>query len=206
MCRWAWAASCNLTLNTSKSKELIITRPHSKMTSNPPEYPGIERVHEILILGVKITDKLGFELHVNYICTRALQSLYALRLLTAHGLSGQRLHDVVRATTMARIMYASPAWYGFTNAEQRARINSIIRKLSRFGYLPSDQPTFEVLNSNADRSLFAAALRNPGHVLHNLLPPIKITKYSLRPRPHNREFPLADNFERRGFILRMIYQ
>ena len=201
----AWALSCNLKLNTNKSKELIITLPRFKMSNFPSEYPGIERVHNTLILGVQITDKLGFELHVNHICTRALQSIFAIRILIAHGLTGQRLHDVVRSTTLARLSYASPAWYGFTNAEQRGRLNAVIRKLTRLQYLPVDQPSFDELVLHIDRNLFMSVLKNEGHVLHHLLPPVKITKYALRPQLHNRQLPFADNFNRRGFILRMLY-
>ena len=201
----SWAASCNLKLNTNKTREMIITLPHSKNVIHPPELPGIVRTKVISILGVTITDKLGIGPHVDNICTRAHQSLYAIRLLSAHGLSGQRLHDVVRATTMSRLTYASSAWSGFTNAEQKARINAVIRKMTRLGYLPPDQPTFEELCTNADNSLFASVLMNPSHVLHKFLPPVKNTGYSLRPRSHNRLLPMADAFERRGFILRMIY-
>jgi hypothetical protein len=201
----AWALSCNLKLNTNKSKELIITLPRYKMSNFPSEYPGIKRVHNTLILGVQITDKLGFELHVNHICTRALQSIFAIRILIAHGLTGQRLHDVVRSTTLARLSYASPAWYGFTNAEQRGRLNAVIRKLTRLQYLPVDQPSFDELVLHIDRNLFMSVLKNEGHVLHHLLPPVKITKYALRPQLHNRQLPFADNFNRRGFILRMLY-
>src|SRR5688572_17470016 len=35
-----------------------------------------------------------------------------LRVLVAHGHHGQRLFDVVRATTLARLLYASSVWLG----------------------------------------------------------------------------------------------
>ena len=40
-------------------------------------------------------------------------------LLVAHGLTGNRLHDVVRSTTVARMLYSSPAWWGFANEGRR---------------------------------------------------------------------------------------
>ena len=101
-------------------------------------------------------------------------SVYAIRLLCFRGLTGVRLQDIVRAITMSRIMYASPAWFGFTNESQRARINAVFKKLIRYGYLPNDQLLFENLNDHADRRLFLSALYNPGHVLHNLLPPVRL--------------------------------
>ena len=56
--------------------------------------------------------KFCFDNHVDNICSRARQSLYALCVLAAHGLSGSSLHDVVRATTLTRMLYAAPAWWG----------------------------------------------------------------------------------------------
>src|ERR1700733_7559313 len=66
-------------------------------------------------------------------------SVYAIRLLCFRGLTGVRLQDIVRAITMSRIMYASPAWFGFTNESQRARISAVFKKLIRYGYLPNYQ-------------------------------------------------------------------
>ena len=201
-----WAASCNLSLNAAKTKEVIFSLPR-RQTVYPPELPSIERIKEIVILGVRINDKLGFGPHIAHACTRAKQSFYAIRLLTSHGLSGDRLHEVVRATTLARITYAIPAWSGSLNHEQIARANAIIRKLIRLGYLPSNQPTFEDICKAADQRLFSAILRNPTHVLHNFLPPIKKnSSHNLRPRKHNRILPTFDTKEEKhGFIVRMIY-
>ena len=163
---------------------MIFRRPRSKLNL-PPPIPGVARVVESVILGVTITDRLSFDRHIDRISIKARQSLYAIRILIAHGLSGTCLHDVVRATLLARLLYASPAWYGFAHAGQRARFNAIIQKLIRLKFLPADQLTFKDLCDRADSSLFSSVLYDPSHVLGNLLPPIKVTTYSLRPRAHN---------------------
>lgn len=49
-------------------------------------------------------------------------SLSALRVLRSHGHVSAALHDVVLVTTVARIMYASQAWWGYTTSEDRDRI------------------------------------------------------------------------------------
>src|SRR3984885_12376939 len=165
-------------MNTAKTRELIITLPGKKPLL-PPPYPGLERVAEARVLGVVLSSSLGFSFHITNICTRALQSLYAIRILTSHGLEGQRLHDVVQSTTLARLFYASPAWYGFLNAESRNRLNSIIKKLKRRRYLPVNYPSFEDLCDRADGKLFSSVLKNRGHVLSHLLPPVKETPYLL---------------------------
>ena len=38
-------------------------------------------------------------------------SFYALRTLRMHGLQSQQLHEVMRATTLNSLLYASTAWY-----------------------------------------------------------------------------------------------
>ena len=97
--------------------------------------------------------------------------MYALRILVAHGLRGPQLYDVVRATTVARLLYAAPAWWGFAGQQDRYRLQSVISKLIRLRYLPDDFPTFERLCLEADSSLFAVDLINQGHLLHSLLQP-----------------------------------
>ena len=65
-------------------------------------------------------------------------------------------------------------------------MTALIKKLIRQGYLPACTPTIEELCAKADAALFSSVLSDPGHVLHGLLPPIRETGYSLRPRSHNR--------------------
>ena len=126
-------------------------------------------------------------------------------MLCAHGLSGQRLNDVVRVTTLARLTYASSAWVGFLNAAHKDRINAVIRKLIRHEYLPPDQPMFEQLSNTADCRLFSSILSNNNHVLHKFLPSIKVTGYTLCLRAHNRQLPLVNSFDMQGFFARMLF-
>src|SRR5678815_5917968 len=84
------------------------------------------------------------------ICCKARQSMFVLRVLVAHVLHGQCFFDVVRATTLARLLYASPVWWGFATVEERKRLNAILRKLTRSGFLPADFPSFDKLCSRAD--------------------------------------------------------
>ena len=157
------------------------------------------------ILGVVVTENLGFEAHIRRICIQARQSLYALRIMTAHGIKGPSLHDVCRMTTVARMLYAAPAWWGFAGQQERGRLQAILDRLIRMNYLPEDNPTFEALCSTADGRLFAALLLNPGHVLNPLLPPLRPQPYSMRPRLHDRIIPRADNLTRKSFLTRMLY-
>ena len=119
--------------------------------------------------------------------------MYALRVLRTHGLHGNQLWDTTRATLVSNMLYASPLWWGYAGSEYRNRFDSVIRKLKKGGFLPMDFQSFESLCNDDDSALFKDVLNNRHHVLHPLLPPIKPSHYSLRPRKHNRIIEKYDN-------------
>ena len=88
-----WAAANNLSLNVNKSCEMIVRRPRLAINDPiiPPVLPGVKRVFELNILGVRMSDRMDFTPHINYVTTAVVQSTYALRVLRAHGLSGPNL-------------------------------------------------------------------------------------------------------------------
>jgi len=199
-----WARKCNLSLNSNKSSEIIFTRSRG-IINVPPPLNGIVRVQTLNIFGVELTQKFGFSSHIKQLIIKARQS-YALWILRAHGLSGDCLFDVVRSTTIGRMLYCSPVWWGFAGVQERETLEGIIRRLVHQGYLPHSSPTFKTLCDKAEASLCSHILRNPCHVLHKLLPPIKHSFYSMRPRPHNRELPRFDTLSQKCFFARMLYK
>ena len=202
----AWATANNLSLNVAKSCEMIVRRPRLAINDAciPPAVPGVKRVSELNILGVRISDKLEFTPHINHITTVAVQSTYALRVLRAHGLCGPRLWEVARATAVAKLAYACSAWWGFADSGARSRIQAVMSKLERLGFL-SGNVCFVQIFEDQDNNLFSQILSNEHHVLHQLLPPVKNIPYSLRPRPHDRELPVAGTTMRKNVIVRMLY-
>lgn len=110
------------------------------------------------------------------------------------------LWDVTQATLIARILYAAPAWWGFLNAAEKDRIESVINKAQRYGYLSSS------FVDNMESKLFNCILSNPRHVLYQLLPPEKDTGYSLWPRSHHLTLPFTDNnMIRKNFLHRKLF-
>ena len=108
-----WAESNNLKLNRSKSKELIIHAPRQKGNvtrdgSAPLEISGIHRVLSMTCLGVQINHNLSFSEHISEVIGKCQQSLFALKILRAHGLPEDALHTVFCATTLSKLTYASP--------------------------------------------------------------------------------------------------
>ena len=85
----SWSESNNLTLNTNKSTEIVIYKPKSKNAKlPPPPVPGIQRVSQMVVLGVTIHDRLSFKPHIEILISRCAQTFYALRVLKSQGLNG----------------------------------------------------------------------------------------------------------------------
>ena len=52
--------------------------------------------------------------HVQNVITTCAQTLYALRVLRAHGLCDSALQIIFRAVIVAKLMYASSTWWGIS--------------------------------------------------------------------------------------------
>ena len=96
------------------------------------------------------------------------------------------------------------AWNGFLSVADRNRLQSIVTKAKRFGYLPPNYDSFGQLCANADEKLIFNVRYNSNHVLYQLLPSVKCSGYNLRSRRHtlpNNNTALISN----NFINRMLF-
>ena len=156
--------------------------------------------------GTVVTSSLSVTLHVQSVIAACAQTLYALRVLRKHGLCDDSLHDIFRAVPVAKLMYASNAWWGFSNANDRQKIFAFIRRCIRTGFCFPDLADFHDLYVSSDEKLFNKILTCSNHILRTLLPPPTARNYSLRNRPHNRQQP--DRISRIAdcnFTVRMLY-
>jgi len=102
-------------ITNTKTKKCITSR-------SPPS---------LTALGVVINDRLSATDHVNAVLSSCSGLLYALRILRMHGMPTSSLHDVFRATIVAKILYGSPAWSGLCSAADRSRLNAFLRRRKR---------------------------------------------------------------------------
>ena len=150
---------------------MIVYRQGSKPDEFPAEIQDVQRVKEIKILGVIVSDNLSFKMHLDAKLKETAQGLYALKKLKSHGLKYKNLWDITKATLVSKLLYASPVWCGFADSETKIRLQSTLQKLIKFGFLPKNHPPFDLLCEKANESLFSPILANEAHVLHPLLPP-----------------------------------
>jgi hypothetical protein len=182
----AWAAKNHLKLNTAKTVEMIIEAGHSSKTQHflPLPQPNITREVSISMLGVTIQKDLKMSSHVASKIEACSKALFALKTLKAHGMPAQELHEVFRATTLASLLYAAPAWWGFASSADQDRLSSFLKKAIKFGFYPPNALTINGIVDRDEKSLFKSIINNPTHTLYSLLPPKKQHSHNLRSRAH----------------------
>ena len=122
-----WAVRNNLQLNRKKSQEIVFFKPYTRKANIPdiPEIPGVPRVNRIKLLGVVLADNFSMEDHIASVLSSSASALYALKILRAHGMDRDCIQKVFQATVIARLMYASPAWWGLHHRDS-ARATGIL--------------------------------------------------------------------------------
>ena len=128
--------------------------------------------------------------------------IYALRSLrSTHGIPDTSLHDVFRATVIAKLTYCAPSWSGACSAADRAKLESFVSRCKRLEYCSSEVPTYSDLTDEADDILFSRIMTNHGHVLQPLLPD------RLRERSHNKTLlNRSTHLNNDDFLKRMLYK
>ena len=194
-----WASDCNLKLNLNKTSEIVFTRPRSPM---PPPNIGIEKKDNVKMLGVYIDNKLKFDFHVSETPKNCSKSLFALKVMKTYGMQTSVLDNIFKSLILSKLLYASPAWWGFISIENKNKIQAFLNRATRWGYYKSDGPSISVMQEKIDKKLFLKIIQDESHVLHYLLPEVKQPQHSLRPRGHNFSLPDKDM---KNFIIRCLY-
>ena len=137
--------------------------------------------------------------HVTYILTQCSQRMYLLKLLRSQGLNSKQLGIIAHSLIISRIRYALPAWSGFMSVDLIHRVDALLRRLKRYGYI-EDCLSLSELSRRDNLKLFNKACI-PGHCLFHLLPPVKNVT-NLRQRGHNFMLPdCCNTLQRQSFII-----
>lgn len=200
----AWAATNNLKLNCSKTKEIIFKKPRRK--AEPAVIDEIERVENINILGITITQHLTTRDYISALIKKCHSNIYAIKLLKNRGLDEKSVHTIYRALIINRILYACQSWWGYATLEDKGRIEKLVKRSARFGYCRRDINITATVAA-LDDSLFKK-IQNSNHVLHHLLPPETTHGRNLRStdRSHNRARTCLASLSKKHFIYRLIHK
>ena len=145
-------------------------------------------------------------INIDNIITSCARVFYGLRTLRSHGMPPPALHAVFQSTALAKVTYAFPAWWGFTNAADRNRLEAFIRQAVRHGYYAHTTPTYSSLCDKADKTLFNSIITNSTHPLHILHPPKVEKHYFTHPRGRCYELPRkTSTLDENNFFYRLLY-
>ena len=129
--------------------------------------------------------------------------MHLLKSLKHQGMPIEKLSVVAHSLIVSRILYALPAWGGFLSAELSGKLDALLRRLKRFGYI-RDNLTFLELLDKTGEDLFNNIGRSQ-HRLHHLLLHLKSVD-NLRERGHSFSLPdYNTNTYKKSFVLRSLY-
>jgi len=74
------------------------------------------------------------------------------------------------SVVVAKLVYAASSWWGFATADDRKRLQAVIRRGIRSGLCEQQHKTVEELVEEANDKLFTNVIYNKQHVLHSTLP------------------------------------
>jgi len=126
------------------------------------------------------------------------------KVLRCYGMNEEHLRFGYKSVVLAKLMYASLAWWGFATAADKKCIEAFVQRGVRLGlYLANDHTPTE-LATDSDDNLFGSVLYNCHHVLKQLLPDKTDHQYNLRHRRHN--LSLSVKHDDRNFVTRQLFK
>ena len=91
----AWSKANNITLNRTKSVEIIFTSKKCKVApSTPPPLPGITRCSSLTVFGITVTNTLSVAEHVQDVTKLSSQTMHVLRILRSYGMPATVIQQV----------------------------------------------------------------------------------------------------------------
>eukprot|EP00061_Rhincodon_typus_P005528 g25150.t1 len=123
-----WCNENNLSLNVSKTKELIIDfrkkgGEHASIYINGAEF---ERVESVKLLRMMMTDNQSLTSHIDVTVKKAQQHLVFLKQLRKFGMSIRTLTNFYRYTTESILSGCITAWYGICSAHACKKLQKVV--------------------------------------------------------------------------------
>uniref|UniRef100_A0AAZ1X703 Reverse transcriptase domain-containing protein n=1 Tax=Oreochromis aureus TaxID=47969 RepID=A0AAZ1X703_OREAU len=169
----AWCSENKLTLNTKKTKELIVDfRRHN--TDLAPLYINgecVERVHTFRFLGVLISAEISWTDNISAVVKKAQQRLHFLRVLRKYKLDSNLLLTFYRSSIESLLTYCITVWYGSCTKADRVRLQSVVKTAQKIIGCPL--PSLMDIYSSHCLSRAANIIKDsshPGFNMFSLLP------------------------------------
>jgi hypothetical protein len=200
-----WSRQNNMKINAKKTKEIFIS-----FNRAPPSVPlvkvndiELERVECVTLLGLRISNDLTWETHIDYIVKRAQTRLYCLNMLRRAKVAAEDIVQIYCSKIRPVLEYASPVWHGGLTQEQSDSVEHIQERAMRIAFpqleyhdalKAANIPYLYERRISHCKGLFMK-MQDPQDKLHRVLPPIRSNvkstrsniKYSL-PKAHTNRY------------------
>jgi hypothetical protein len=198
-----WTEKNNMKINPQKTKEMIInfskrkcTIPMLKINDQP-----IERVNEINLLGVSISNDLKWSSHIEKVTQKASQRIFVLTNARRAGASQEDMKSLYTSIIRPVLEYCCPVWSTSITRDLSLQLEQVQRRCLNIIH-PNVTYEHALLKSNLNllsvrrdmlcKKFFKSFINN--EKTKNTLPPTKAAIYSLR-TPANYE-TIKSNKER----------
>ena len=163
-----WFQDNNLSLNVSKTKELIMDCRKRWAEQAPINIDGavVEQVESVKFLGVHITNKLSWSKHTKTVVKRTRQNLFLPRRLKRFVMGPQILKKFYSCTIESILTGYIMAWYGNCLASDRKALQTVVHTAQ---YITAAKlPAIQGLYTRRCQRKAHNIVRDPGHPCHRL--------------------------------------
>jgi hypothetical protein len=207
-----WCNDNGMLINVNKTKEMVI---HFGKLLNKADVPlltinnvQIERVETFKLLGVVFSSDLSWRHHVLCMLNKISKRYFIIYQLVKIGMALNDILAIYCSVIRSVLEYACPVWHcGLTQAQsddiegvQKRCLKIILPQLSyRDSLAVCNLERLDTRREQMVHDLFIE-IKEPGHVLHNLLPYRRFTAVATRDH-YSYELPLTKTFRySRSFI------
>ncbi|XP_077455065.1 rapunzel 5 isoform X2 [Stigmatopora argus] len=164
----SWCSVNNLTLNTTKTKEIILDFRKHGTDLAPLLINGVcvDRVQSFKFLGVHVTDKLSWSTNTTAVVKKAQTRLHFLRVLRKNNLGSNLLRTFYRTTVESILAYGITVWYAGSTAADKKAMQKVINTAQRI--VGCSLPSLEDIASPCYLSRAKNIIGDPYHPGHNL--------------------------------------
>lgn len=164
----SWCEENNLTLNTDKTKEMIVDMRKERRTPQPLfiRELEVERVQKFKYLGVHINEDLTWTPHITQLVKKAQQRLYFLRRLRKFGMSPKILSNFYSCTIESVLTSCITVWYGSATVMDRKRLQRVVKTAQKITRTPL--PSLQSIYNCRVHRRAAAIIKDPSHPQHGL--------------------------------------
>ena len=164
-----WAKINNLTLNINKIVKWLCASRELRTCLSPWDwwYKASQGHHSPWCFHPGQSG-LSFGEHVDHLVAQGAQPLYALRMLKHHGLNGP--HPGTVANSFGKINLCIPCMWGLIGSEGLLRLQSVLSRAGKQGFLPPNQPAFDIICEKMTWDFLMQSWMTNNHDLNHLLP------------------------------------